>query len=163
MSKEFVVRVGKAFIGKSEATKTRLCTNDIKTANRFTMSEAELMRCFAESVFHDDIIFIAHERSPDCPFDPKHPCEFVVVIGRRYLKAFKARQPQMTFFLDQAKRHQKFDACEVAQMLRLAWPERTVHAAHEATPFIRLERDIDGESESSEDSDRRDDLETNDE
>ncbi len=163
MREEFVVRVGAGFISESDGSKCRLVEFDIRKARRFPEEQAVLMACFAETAFPDDVIFVAHERSPDVAFDCKNPSEFVVVIGRRYLKQFKGRQPQIAFTLDSAKRYTRLDASEIVEMLRLAWPGRPVHVAHESTPFIGVFDGSNGESESPPKKDFLDEFEANEE
>ena len=138
MLQEFVIRVNNGFISKPDGPKHRLLTFSIRNARRCSRTEAMDLACYACSAFPKAKVFIAHESRPDAEFDFKNPPEFIVAVGRKYLKTIKDGSVQLSYSLDDAYRHSKSDAFDVVMMLHLTWPDRVVYTAHMTTPFLAV-------------------------
>jgi hypothetical protein len=150
----FVVRVGAGFVSKSDAGKCRLITYTIAKARRFSRSDALNTASLVTTAFPSEKVFIARENHPDAEFNVDDPSEFIIAIGRKYLKAFKAGQAQTAFTLEDAARYTKLDAKDLVTLLSETWTKQTVYTAHEDTPFIAIDftdRTADGNSKPDDD------------
>lgn len=156
MPAEFVVRVGMGFISKSDIGQCRLVTYTVRNAARYTKPDALAMACCATTVFPEDQVFVAHEDRPDKEFNTTNPPEFVIVIGRSFLKSITDGHVLTTFVLSEAARFSKPDASDFVRMFRLTWPSQSVHTAHEDTPFIAAPTDEDEESDDSSETEGKD-------
>lgn len=150
LREEFLVRVGRRFISEKDGGKDRLLTGALKDAKRFTYDDAAAMVDYACSAFPEENVFVAQQRFPDREYNASNPPEFVVSVGRLYLKTFKNGRAEMTCQLEDARHYSRMPGSEVASLLQRLWPERSIFLAHRDTPFIpQPSREENGSSETS--------------
>lgn len=155
---EFVIRVDQGYVSKVNGAKDRLLTFSLLNARRCSRSEAMDLACMACTVFPKAKVFIAHESCPDIEFDLTNPPEFVVSVGRKYLKSLKNGSVHLSYRLDEASRYPKADGFDVVAMLQLTWPDRTVYMAHFSTPFLPIVHPVSKPKERSEEGNSPEDF-----
>ena len=151
----FVVVVGYSWVERIEGGSVILGTRP-ESAKRFNRSEAEEVARIAKWQLEVERIFVAHHAKPnviasdDGELPPK---EFVVAIGRLYLKNIRNGVVHTAFTIEDAGRFDRSEAEEKASDVRekyrlrhdtgrrpLGRKKATVYIAHELSPFFPAQR-----------------------
>jgi|GEM_PF-3937203 len=136
MQKEFVVRVGKGFLIGRDQRKQSLLTLRYEGAGRFDYEEAMKLATCSVEVFPDAIIYVAHQQFPDEEFNPDSPRNYVIAVGRRFVKTLSRTSIVFTFSLQDAGRFTSASSQALVHLAEKLLPGKSVYAAHQHRPFI---------------------------